>query len=170
MSTAIARKAPWFTREYLRMVAATYESGVLTVDFEDGERARLPTSELRLDSTTIPDWNRMTVDTYELVIPSNEGDIEIPWDAIRSLTDPAFEQHLATKAVEQAHRIGRRLRHLRTVRGIDAPELATRADVAVDRLERIERGEDGVSLPVLERLLYALGCDWRDLAHEATTT
>ena len=166
MSTAVERNAVWYTREYLRMVAATYASNVLTVEFEDGFRTRVHISELDLDSTTVPDWNRMIVAAYELVIPSNAGNIEIPWDVIRALSDPAFEQHLATKAAEQAHRIGRRLRKLRSDQGIDTAELATRAEVAVDQLERIERGEDGVSLPVLERVLHVMGCDWHDLARE----
>lgn len=170
MSVAIERKAPWYTREYLRMTAAAYASGVLTVDFEDGQQAHIHFSDLRLDSTTIPNWQGMTVGTYEIVIPTDEGDIEIPWDVIRVLTDPAFEQHLATQAAEQAQRIGRRIQELRTQQGLDRRELATRAGVAVDRLERIERGGDGVSLPALERVLHALGGGWDDLASERPTT
>ena len=161
MSVAAERKAPWHTRDYPRIVSAAHRSGVLTVDFADGATARVPVEQILTHRSTVPDWDHLTYNTYEIVVPTATENLEIPWDVIRSLTDPAFEQHLADKTAASAKRIGLRIRELRQGLRLTEEELAERAGVSPGRLSRIEAGTDGISLPTLERIVAAMGHDMR---------
>lgn len=164
MTIATERKAPWYTRDYPRIVSATHRSGVLTVEFADGSTARVRVEELRADPATSPNWDGLTHNDYEIVVPTAAGDLEIPWDVVRALTDPAFEQHLAASADASAKRIGVRIRELREGLRLDKPDLAERAGIPSAQLTRIEAGNDGISLPTLERIVSAMGYDMRVFA------
>ena len=155
-----APKAPWDTRDYRRIVSAMAHAGVLTAGFGDGSHAHLDVRRL-LRPGEAPEWERMTFTPFEIVVPSEAGDIEIPWSTIRALTDPAYEQHLATKFAEQARLIGERVRGLRQSKDLGVQELADQAGISPERLARIEAGEDGISLPTLEWIVAALGHDMR---------
>lgn len=161
MSVATERKAPWYTRDYLRMVSVAHDSGVLRVAFADGARVEVKVEDLLGDHPVAAAWDRLVFDEHEIVVPTADGDIEIPWDVIRVQTDPAFEQHLATKHAEQAKLVGSHLTELRRAGRLSGRELADAAGITPERLARIEAGDDGVSLPTLERLVAALGHEMR---------
>ena len=161
MSVATERQAPWSTRDYARMLSADYEAGVLTVHFADGDIARVPAEDLLAGRDIVPAWDRLTCATYEIVVPTTTVDLEIPWDVVRALTDPAFEQHLVDQAAESAKRIGARVRELREEQRLTERDLAERSGISPERLARIEAGADGISLPTLERLVAAMGHDMR---------
>lgn len=136
------------------------DAGFLMIGFGDGTFARLDVSGIiRLGES--PEWDRMTFTPYEIVVPSKDDHIVISWSNIRTLTDPEFDDHLEIKFVEQAKRIGARVRNLRQGKQIGSRELADKAGVSLDRLARIEAGSDGISLPTLERIVTALGHDMR---------
>ena len=130
------------------------------VGFADGSHAHLDVRRL-LRPGEAPEWERMTFTPFEIVVPSEAGDVEIPWSTIRALTDPAYDQHLATTFAEQATLIGARVRGLRQAKELGVQDLADQAGIAPERLARIEAGEDGISLPTLERIVAALGHDMR---------
>ncbi len=58
---------------------------------------------------------------------------------------------------EIAARLGRRVRGLRAAKGLTQGQLADAVEVTQATLSRVERGQVGVSLEVLERLAIALG-------------
>ena len=53
--------------------------------------------------------------------------------------------------------LGRRVRELRTERGLSQDALAEQANLHLNYVGRVERGEPGVSLDVVFRLTAALG-------------
>lgn len=161
MSIASERKAPWFTREYLRIAAAAWHGDELVVDFEDGTRARVDVAQL-LQQQTGADWERLTFTPYEIIIPTDQGNAEVPWDVIRALSDRAFNQHLLDAAAEEAKSVGIRLTQLREERGLTVIVLAERAGIEPHVLSRFERGEDNVPLPTLQRIVAALECSLRE--------
>lgn len=161
MTVATERQAPWETKDYPRMVSVSHRAGVLTVDFADGTTARVKVEDLLAGRDAAPEWDRVTHDTYELRVPTKGDDLEIPWDVIRSLTDPAFEQYLTDRAAESARSIGARIRKLREAQLLTEGELAERAGMPPDRLSRIEAGIDGIYLPDLEPIVTAMGHDMR---------
>lgn len=159
MSVATQRKAHWLTHKYQRIVTAGVDDGILVVAFEDGSEARLDLSALPELAPQVPDWEKLAFDTYDITVPGRDGDIEISSFNIRALTDPAFDRYLAEQAAESARRHGERIRELRRAQQLGEAELAVRAGIAPERLRRVERGEDGISLPTLERIVGAMGHD-----------
>lgn len=159
MSVATRHKAPWHTHEYQRILSAIVEDRVLVVAFEDGSTARLDLSTLPELEPKDPVWAKLAFDTYDITVPSRDGDIEISSFNIRALTDPAFDRYLAERAAASARRHGERIRELRRAQRLGEEELAARAGIAPERLRRIERGADGISLPTLERIVAAMGHD-----------
>jgi DNA-binding Xre family transcriptional regulator len=162
MSIVTERKAPWFTKEYSHMVSVRYDAGVLAVDFADGARVRLSADELGSDRACNPDWSRLRYDDFEIVVPSETEDLEIPWSAIRVLTDPAFDAHLEAAAQREAIRAGRRVRELREGQALSLDELAARVGLTAEQLSRLEAGELGVRLEMLGRLVEAMGLTMRE--------
>lgn len=68
---------------------------------------------------------------------------------------------------------GRRLRHLRTNRGVTQQQLGDKAELSFKYLGAIERGEENPSLRVIGQLSVALGVEPRDMLvfeHEETTS
>jgi transcriptional regulator with XRE-family HTH domain len=61
------------------------------------------------------------------------------------------------------HRVRRRLRELRTQRGMTLDEVATRADIDVSTLSRLESGKRRLALDHLPRLAAALSVSTDDL-------
>ena len=98
MNTTSTAGHRWDTSRYMRIVEAWCEGGDLLVAFEDGARVRVGIERLVPSGKRGLDWGSLRVDPYELVVPAADGDHEISWLAIRRLTDPAFEAHLARSA------------------------------------------------------------------------
>lgn len=164
VTTAPASTSRWDTSRYMRMVDVRYDDGHVVVCFEDGARARVDVA--RLVPTPPPGlrWDALRFDRYEIVVPTDGDDVEIPWLAIRTLTDGEFAAHLHAASAKEAREVGRRIGELRRGLGLDLDALATRATVSPATLDRIERGEDGVGLPTLQRVLAAMGQGMDDLA------
>ena len=159
MSVATERAAPWNTRNYRRIVSARYLGGVLTVGFADGATVAVDVDAFRKRPGT-RDWDRVTHTEHEIVVPRKaDEDDEIPWDVIRSLTDPEYDRFMAERVAESATRLGARVRELREGARLTEQDLAERSGIPVQRLAAIEAGSDGVSLPALERLVTAMGHD-----------
>ncbi len=154
----------WQRRDYQRIASAGLEGNQLVVLFEDGSCARVDAQRVLPPDTRAPDWASMTVNPYEIVMPTSDGKVEIPWSTIRVLTDQDFSAHLAAAAEEQAKHIGRRIQELRENRRLSSEELAERAGITSQSLSRIEAGELDAVFTDLQRLLTALGCSLRDLA------
>lgn len=160
--------ARWDTSRYMRMVGVRLDDGQLAVAFEDGARVRVDVARLVPDPPPGLRWADLRFDGYEVVVPSGDGDVEIPWLAIRRLTDAGFSDHLGAAFDAEKRTVGRRVWELRRARGLDRETLAARAGVAPDLLERAEAGEETIGLPTLERLLGAMDHGLDDLLPEPT--
>lgn len=155
--------ASWDVPQYQRIKSAEYQDGRLLVHFEDDTEVIVEAARLLPPHSHEADWAKMTVDAYEIGVPSADGDIEIPWSTIRVLTDRNYSAHLATAAEEQARQIGQRIHELRRSRGLSGKELAARAGISAQSLSRIENGRHDVVLTTLQRILTAMGYSLRDL-------
>lgn len=156
--------ARWDTREYQRIAEAEHRGDQLRVLFEDGSWVSLDPSRLLTPDAQQADWSAMRVSPFELTLPAQEGEVEVPWSTIRALTDRDFSAHLAEAADEQARQVGLRIRELREARGLSGKELAERAGITPQSLSRIEQGRHDVVFTTLQRILAAMGCSVRDLA------
>jgi DNA-binding Xre family transcriptional regulator len=153
----------WDTREYQRIAAVERDGEALVVCFEDGSRVSVDPRILLPASSTV-DWDGLTANPYEIVVPGADGPMEVSWAAIRALTDRDYAAHLAAAAEEQARQVGLRIKELRQQRGLSSKELAERAGIAPQSLSRIEHGRHDVVFTTLRRILAAMGCSLRDLA------
>ena len=161
--TPAKRDKPWDTAAYLRIVKASYEAGGLVVSFDDGTEARVGVERMTRVQARGPDLPALAFNDHEVIVPTGEGDFEISSFAIRSLSDPAFQAHLAAAEAESARRVGRRTRELRRGRGLTVETLAERAGIGAPTLSRIERGNHDGALTDLQRMVEAMGHDLKDL-------
>lgn len=164
MSIAAQRTRVWDTREYRRIVSAEYDAPDLVVRFEDRARVRAPVDQLIDPARFTAHWESMTYNEFEIIVPTDKGEVEIPWLPIRSLTDPAFNEFLA--AADVAHRtlVGQRMRAFRQDAGLSVERLAERSGVPIETVSSVEDGEHRIVLPLLERILEAMGHKLGDLA------
>ena len=100
MSRSTDAKRPWDTLEYQRIATASFLGGEVIVDFADGTRARLSPQDLSSPDVSEPNWSQLRAEDFHLVVPSADGDIEIPWDVIRVHSDPEFDAFWAELAVD----------------------------------------------------------------------
>src|SRR6266516_4145368 len=114
-------------RAAMRFVLARYvdRQGMLDITFENGDHFLVaveavlpwlsdgpfvrPASRVAGSAATLapPDWDKLRIgETGDVLeVPASDTVIEIPWDRIRSIADPAFRAHLADRAEERARRI-----------------------------------------------------------------
>ena len=160
----------WNTREYQRIASASHQGDGLVVRFEDGASVSLDSRRVLPAESGRVDWDGMSVNPYELVIPTAGGQIEVSWSTIRVLTDREYAAHLAAAAEAQASQIGLRIKQLREARGLSSKELAERAGITPQSLSRIEHGRHDVVFTTLRRIVAAMGCSLRDLAEFSART
>lgn len=152
-----------------RIAAVRFHPPILFVTFADGSEVGVAVE--RFDNPTIrahaPDWARARATGHEVVVPTASGEVGIPWDSIRALTDAEFAEHWAEMASRVALDVGARVRGWREEQRLDPAALGQRAGVPVETVTGVEAGRQGVDLDVLDRLLAALGHDASDLIDEA---
>jgi transcriptional regulator with XRE-family HTH domain/Zn-dependent peptidase ImmA (M78 family) len=136
----------------------------IQVKFEDSSTAVLDRDAILPSGSDSPDWSRLQFNAYELILPTESEDIEIPWTTIRLLSDSAFAVHWAQQAEAQAKDIGPRLRELRQSKNLSSKEVAERAGITPQSLSRIEKGHHDVVFTTLRKILAAMGCSLQDLA------
>lgn len=163
-AVTLAAPAKWDTREYRRMVSATYRDGKLVVLFEDGTWVDLKADRVMPPEARGAQWQHLSVSPYEITVPTDDGEVEIPWSTVRAITDKEYSAHLADAAEEEARQIGLRIRELRESRNLPSKELAERAGITPQSLSRIELGRHDVVFTTLQRILAAMGCSLKDLA------
>ena len=67
-----------------------------------------------------------------------------------------------------AMRVAKRIAYLRTASGITQEELASRLEIALKNVQRIESGRQNLTLSSVERIAVALRVDVRELFAKAT--
>jgi DNA-binding Xre family transcriptional regulator len=113
---------------------------------------------------TKPAWEALRFDRDEIIVSTSAGEMEIPWSAIRLISDKEFAAHWANVAEDEAKQIGLRLRELRKRKQLSSKEVAERAGITAQSLSRIELGHHDVVFTTLRKLLAAMGCTLQDLA------
>lgn len=156
--------AKWNRPGYQRIAAVERRGDRLVVLFEDGSRVSVPAAGVLPPGARGAEWDGVTFNPYEIIVPTADGPIEVPWSTIRVLTDPEYSAHLAASAAEQARRIGLRIKELRESRRLTSKALAERAGISAQSLSRIEHGRHDVVLTTLQRILAAMGYALKDLA------
>jgi hypothetical protein len=133
MTASTAGIHPWETGEYGRIVSVRFRAPSLFVTFADGAEVGVDVD--RFDNPFIrdrmPDWARARAGAHEVIVPTASGDLGIPWDSIRALTDAGFAAHWARMTADVAQATGARLRVLREGSRLSAAEIARLVGVPV---------------------------------------
>lgn len=90
--------------------------------------------------------------------------VELPWDAIRYLTDPAYKKYTASKECEHNILMGARLCKLRKQSGMTQKQVDKEMGLAGGLMQHIEAGKTRPSFATLRLILKALGKEMKDLA------
>lgn len=158
--------------DYETIVSVMYDAPgrAIVVDFADGDTVRLSVDRLR-PTRLGARWMEATVEEgHHIHVPvdAGQGDLsgdttDIPWNTIRTLTDPQFAAEMAQAAARNALRVGTTLRTLRRQRGLTTAEVGERTGMAQQSISRIENGRHNISFSTLEKILAAMGCTLSDL-------
>lgn len=154
----------WNDPKYQRMTDVNVRGDEIEVKFEDKTTVILNKDTVVPIGAHNPNWNGLQFNAYELILPTSQGEAEIPWSTIRLLSDSSFATHWASMAEGQAKDIGSRLRELRQSKNLTSKEVAERAGITPQSLSRIEKGHHDVVFTTLRKILAAMGCTLQDLA------
>lgn len=154
----------WDEPRYRRLANVEYRGGRLIGVFLDGSSFDLPADSLVPSGTVAPRWEALDYDEFEIRVPAQPREFEVPWSRIRALIDSEYSAYLAGFAAEQAKKIGERLRALRKARELTIDELARRSGITRQSLSRIESGKHDIVFTTLRRVLAAMGCSLDELA------
>lgn len=168
MIATTVKRQRWDTEEYQRITGVRYSAPNLHVTFADGDDVAVPVAWFERANAYLsdqaPDWTRVALGPeHEIVAPGKTAEIGIPWDFVRGLTDPAYAAVEEEEAVEIARRVGRRFRQLREERGLALATLAKRTDLSPSIIESVEAGTHPGDPRLHDRLLAAMGFDYRAL-------
>jgi transcriptional regulator with XRE-family HTH domain len=164
--TKMMKKVRWEDANYQKIKEAKVSKDRIVVTFANGDVVELSKENLVPFSMQEIDWNKLSFNPFEIIIPAKPHEIEIPWDKVRVLSDKEFSMHLAERAEEQAELIGTKLKRLREKKGMRSGELAERAGVTPQTVSRIEQGHTDVGFGTLKKMLAAMGYSLKDLAHQ----
>jgi DNA-binding XRE family transcriptional regulator len=162
-------------RTAMRFATARYvhRQEMLDVTFENGDHFIVATESVLPVANcaaplTPPDWLAMRIsETGDVLeVPALSTVIDIPWDRIRSIADPAFRAHLADRAHERAQRIGGRIRTMRLEAGLTPAALAAKSRVSREVLADLEAGRIEPRTDWIEEIAVALGKRLRDFSEE----
>lgn len=156
----------WDNPRFQHICSAKVDSNNLQVRFEDGTTAEIETHKMLAGKINQPRWEKLRFNPYEIIVPTENGELEISWSTIRVLTDKEYSAHLAKIAEEQAKKIGRRISQLRKDRGMKSKELAERAGITPQSLSRIEHGKHDLAFSTVQKILGAMGYELGDLTTE----
>lgn len=156
-------------RAAMRFASASYmpRQGMLDVLFENGDHFVIAT-EAVLTRAAPPEWTRLRIgETGDVLeVPSLDTIIEIPWDRIRSIVDPAFRAELLDQSEQRARRIGERIRSMRLEAGLPRDALAEQVGVSRETIADLEAGKIEPQIDLIEHIALALGSRLRDFAEE----
>lgn len=154
----------WNTSLYSRIVEASIRGDELRVLFANHTWVTVSLDELLPGQRERANWERVTFSPHEVIVPTEDGAVEISGFAIRVLTDPEFAAHLDAIAFESAQRSGRQIRRWREERRMSVDELAHAAGIDAATLARVEQGDVTTSFPTKRQILAPLGHTLKDLA------
>ena len=94
----------WDTSTYGEIASARYDRGAFIIVFGNGDRVRLPVSQLQATHLRDPNWPAVRFTPDEIIVPTSTGEVEISWFSLRALTDDEFGAYLDEFAAEEARR------------------------------------------------------------------
>ncbi|MBN8674282.1 MAG: ImmA/IrrE family metallo-endopeptidase [Chitinophagales bacterium] len=154
----------WDNLKYQRIAKVRLKGNEYHIEFENGDAVDMPVDfaiPAHVRKFAMEDF---TFNSFELIIPAEPFDIEIPWDKIRINSDVEFSRYMAQKAEEQAKGVGERIKLLREKKGLKSLELADRSGLTPQTISRIENGRTDVPYQTLQKILVSMGYDLSDLA------
>lgn len=153
----------WDDLKYQRISEVKLQNNIFTVEFDNGDVADIPVQSITPSSIKKIFPDDFTFNSFEIIIPAEPFDIEIPWDKIRVNSDLAFSNYMAQQAEEQAKSVGEKIKSLRERKGLKSLELAKKSGLTAQTISRIENGKTDVSFQTLNRILVSMGYDLKDL-------
>lgn len=99
-----------------------------------------------------------------IVVAGTDAERTISWSLLRAVTDPDFAQEMRRQDIEEAGRLGRRLRALREDRELNQRDLAARIGMSSPQLSKIEKGISDLRFSTVQTLLRAMGATLDDIS------
>lgn len=156
-TTATTTKQRWDTLAYATMTTASVVGEHLHITFADGDSvvaradAVLPSGYHPLPDAPIE------IEPIHIVLKTNHGDFEVPFDVIRRLTDPEYADFWDQLSRDHQRATGAKFRARREGLGWQVDELARRGGIDPSVVNQVEAGEAPYDDDRDDRLLAAMG-------------
>jgi transcriptional regulator with XRE-family HTH domain len=156
-----APEHPWMQAGYGEIIAVERNLGGILVSFANGDEV-----PIKLGSIGVDEAAELFVEEESgaLIARSGSAERQIDWMLIRRLDDPRFAEWLRERDLDDARRIGRRLRALRMNNEISQKDAARMAEMSAPQLAKIERGESDLRISTVRAVLRAVGGSLADIA------
>lgn len=129
-----------------------------SVTFDSGKEYAVSRSLLECDDGT--DVVKVEVDEKRFffhVLQASGNRYEVPWDRVLYEADASYPYVRGDKArIDRSAAVGRRVKRLRTVKGMTQAQLARAAGILRPNLSRIESGKHRPSIETIEKIAAAL--------------
>src|SRR5215470_8330648 len=155
--------APWAEEGYADITAAARSGSDIEVEFANGDVVLLPASRFGFAGDFEAEPDEEDGLSVRIVRPSGPPAV-LAWTQIRSAADPAFAHELRHREMEEARRIGLRLRALREDMNLSQRDVANLAGMSAPQLSKIESGSFDLRVSTVQSLLRAMGASLSDIA------
>lgn len=100
-----------------------------------------------------------------LQVKESSGHVtNLTWTQLRAAHDPAFAQELRRREIEEARRLGLRLRALREDKNLSQRDVAKAVGMSPPQLSKIETGTQDLRVSTVQALLRAMGATFSDIS------
>ncbi|HZN75641.1 MAG TPA: XRE family transcriptional regulator [Micromonosporaceae bacterium] len=155
--------APWSEEGYADIAAAARSGSDIEVEFVNGDVVLVAASRFGLGGDFEVESDAVEGLGVRIVRPLGPP-VVLPWTQIRSVADPAFAQELRRREMEEARRIGLRLRALREDKNLNQKDVADLVGMSAPQLSKIESGSFDLRVSTVQSLLRAMGASLSDIA------
>ena len=143
------------------MIGARITYNGILVQFADEAEGVMPFRDLNLTDKPI---GIDLPDPYSLIIQlKNDQQEEIPWDFARHYVESGYRERSEKAARNGRLVLGKRLKSLRSLKGLSQEELAKRSNVGRATIARIEGGDYSPRYATLLDIARGLKCNISEL-------
>lgn len=164
------------TDDYKQVIRTTINSGVIEVEFANGDKIELSLSGIIESPGSVDIISETVVSLIDNGVSIDIPSIFIPAEGIRLMSDKdGYTKRRINQAEEESRSIGKKVKYIRDQQGLSGTKLGNLIGRSNQVVSRIEKGQGSIFFPDVIKIIAALGYTFQefmnlDLPPEAEKT